>query len=138
MKFAFLSIATLALFATGCVSSRFETIGDNKYSPYPSSHPVTIYMKDTWSFNDKAKNDIGQPMLPYASIPAHEIVGKIAVDAAPAAGVNSIIKEAQKRAREMGADGIILDEWKDAEKYVRDVRMRTHHLWADAVRISQK
>lgn len=138
MKFAFIFLIALVLLFAGCVSSRFEAVGETKYSPYPSSHPVTIYKKSTWMFTEQAKKDIGQPILPSINIPSHEVIGKIVVDGAPAAGVNSIIKEAQKRARELGADAIVLDEWKDVEKQVRSVKMSSHHLYVDAVRLTQK
>jgi hypothetical protein len=113
MRYALAKLGTIALAllaAGGCISSDSSPSGHSPSAPRPKSYPIAVYSGSPGD-TDPLK---GQPLIPYEQIPRHTKLGNIKVTGAPAASWQRMFSNAKAKARQMGADAIVLVEAADA------------------------
>jgi hypothetical protein len=107
---AFISIVSLLL-AAGCsgpVESSVNPAGNTSFAPLKGTQPVGIFSQFDWS--EEALKDIGQNVKPSAQIPPHTVIASIVIHGAQVTTYRVMIKEAQRQARLLGANAIIIVE----------------------------
>ncbi len=104
-------IATTLLFVVGvgCVSSTFVPVGGRTYPPRPSDYLIDVYVP------------VEAPVIVLQSFPNAKrpdqvpagatVIGRIDTQGAPAAAWKSVIEDAEKKARELGGDAVVIGQW---------------------------
>jgi hypothetical protein len=94
---------------TGCVSSNYMAVGNETFPPRPDTYIIDVFLPTD------------APVVVHQSIPnakdislvpkSAKVIGRIDTTGAPAAGWGDVIRDAQRRARTLGGDGIVVGQW---------------------------
>jgi hypothetical protein len=94
---------------TGCVSSNYMPIGGQTYPPRPDDYVIDVYAPTEAPVI--VQQSIANAKL-STQLPANaREIGRIDTQGAPAAGWDSMIEDAKRKARALGGDGIVIKQW---------------------------
>ena len=108
LKFALSSALVLVLLG-GCVSSEYMAIGEKTFAPRPREYVIDIYLTTDAPVNvhKAVANEKSLDALPQRAI----TVGRVDTSGAPAASWAPLIRNAKKKAWELGGDALVIKEW---------------------------
>jgi hypothetical protein len=99
------------LCVAGCTSSRYVAIGAETYEPRPPQHMIEVYLPDETPA--QIREGVRQPR-PADALPERALeIGRIDTSGASFASWREMIRDAQKQARELGGDAIVVRRWED-------------------------
>jgi hypothetical protein len=99
------------LCVAGCTSSRYVAIGTKTYDPRPPQHMIEVYLPDETPV--QIREGVTQSR-PADELPDRAMeIGRIDTSGASFASWREMIRDAQKQARELGGDAIVIRRWED-------------------------
>jgi len=106
IKIATASAVLLVCLITGCVSSNFMAVGHETYPPRPDDYVIDVYLP------------IDAPVAVHKSVPNAKdikalpgnanVIGRVDTTGAPAANWGAVIADAQRKARQLGGDALVI------------------------------
>jgi len=99
-------ICTLCIFLSGCVTSNYMPVGNITYPPRPNDYVIDVYLplEAPVAVHKSVPNAKDLKTLPSAAT----VIGRIDTLGAPAAGWKSVISNAQRKARTLGGDALVI------------------------------
>ncbi len=124
----------LLLACSGCVSTHYSRLGESKHGPLPSETSVAV-IADMPLLNKIAGWAPGDWRNTSVLWLRHDVVGEIKVVGSPFVGGKRMIRAAQRRARSLGANAILVTCWENPQRgfLEQDYVPRWHVLHAKAV-----
>lgn len=108
MAICFVVLLSIIL-CTGCVSSDYMPVGSATFPPRPKKHIIDVYL------SQDAPVRIHQELTdskPIESVPRSALeIGRIDTEGSADASWKAVIKDAKKKARQLGGDGIVIKGW---------------------------
>ncbi|GMR04198.1 MAG: hypothetical protein BMS9Abin23_0088 [Thermodesulfobacteriota bacterium] len=106
---------TLFFALLGCTSATSQRDVDKIYKPRRRSRAIEVYSKFTLS--PETQRRLGKAFKSLDEIPVYRRIGSILAWGPTRASMASIIKKAQKKARALGGDAIILERSEKKKVY---------------------
>ena len=101
--------ALVLIVVQGCVTSNFMPVGKQTYPPRPDDYVIDVFVPTEAPV--VVQQSIGNAKSSADLPTGYTVIGRIDTNGAPAAAWSSVIDDAKKKARQLGGDGIVINQW---------------------------